>query len=135
MDKLAGFRFLSLNYTGYKGALSMEQEQFQKLVLDKLDNHDQQFDVITQKLDQHDQQFESIMKRLEKSDKFQDMALEYMAKMTQELVGVKGEVAGIKDGQRKLAILIENDIKPKIDAIFEKLAIHDDEIAHLKKVK
>jgi hypothetical protein len=110
----AGFRFSSPNYNGDKGALSMEQEQFQKLVLDKLDSHG---------------------KRFEKIEKFQDMALEYMAKMTQELVDVKGDVSLIKDDQRKMAIMLENDIKPKIDVIFEKLAIHDDEISHLKQVK
>jgi hypothetical protein len=106
----------------------MEQERFQKLVLDKLGSHD---------------------KRFEKIEKFQDMALEYMAKMTQQLVTMDGKIDGLEGrmdslGRRmdglenrmtKLEILVENDVKPKIDAIFEKLAIHDDEISHLKQVK
>lgn len=46
------------------------------------------------------------------NDKFQSLVLEYMAKLTQEMTE-------LKQGQTRLELIIENGIKPKIDALFE----------------
>lgn len=82
-------------------------------------------------------------------EKFQILMLDHIARITQQLVllqddmeTVKGDILGLKEGQlrlenrmTKLEMLIENEVKPKIDVIFEKLSIHDEDILHLKLLR
>ena len=81
------------------------------------------------------------------NDKFQSLVLDYMAKLTQDITGIKQDITGLKQGQVKVELIIENDIKQKFSSLFEeqkqqteqltrievKLGEHDEFI--LKRIK
>lgn len=104
-----------------------------------------------------DNQFQKIvLEKLEKNDKFQSMALEYMAKLTQQLVELQSgqqrlegcmdrlesRMDSLESRMTKLELKVEHEVVGKLKAIYEKvdgidqrLSDSEEEIKTLKRVR
>lgn len=73
------------------------------------------------------------------NDKFQVLMLEHVAKITQELTGIrqdvseiKRDVSGLKQGQVRLEIIIENKIQPQIALLCEGQKQHTEQLNRIE---
>ncbi len=66
------------------------------------------------------------------NDKFQDLVLDYMAKLTQDITGIRQDITSLKQGQVKIELMIENDIKPKINSLFEGQKQHTEQLTRIE---
>lgn len=57
-------------------------------------------------------------------DKFQEMLLEHLTKLTQQLSAIDSEIAVLHDRLDNYEIILEQNIKPLIDAIAENISSH-----------
>ncbi|MFZ7102725.1 MAG: hypothetical protein ACOWWO_08705 [Peptococcaceae bacterium] len=95
------------------------------------------------------------------NEKFQNLVLEHMARLTQEITeikgeingvkgeingvkgeingikgeinGIKGEINGIKGEIKKINLKLENEIEPKIAALFEGQQIHSAQLNRIEE--
>ncbi|HOJ49103.1 MAG TPA: hypothetical protein PLD48_09635 [Bacillota bacterium] len=53
--------------------------------------------------------------------------------LTNDVSGLKNDVSGLKDGQKRIEIMLEHDIKPKIQALFDGYKQHTDQLDRIEK--
>lgn len=63
--------------------------------------------------------------------------LEFIATKVADLDAKVGslanDISGLKDGQKRIEITLENDIKPKIQALFDGYKQHTDQLDRIEK--
>lgn len=112
----------------------MENDKFQELVLQQFQAMNKQFQTITGELKILNQRVGSLEEgqarmesRMDKLEKSQDI-------LATEVMAVKSKTNQVNANLTKLAIRIENEIEPKINALFDSKEQHTKQITRIEEL-
>lgn len=104
----------------------MENGKFQELVLQQFQIMNKRFELVTSELKTLNQRVGAIEDGQSRLEKSQDI-------LATEVMSIKAETTEINTNLTKLAIRIENEIEPKIDALFDGQEQHTKQLGRIEE--
>lgn len=62
-----------------------------------------------------------------------DIVAAQVSKLTKDVSELKADVSELKEGQKHIEVVLEHDIKPKIEALFDGHKQHNDQLERIEK--